>query len=112
MSMTLPISVTDPVSATALPHPIVAVESKAIVPVFAMRVPRNVLPAPSVAPEPTSQVTPPVNGLPAVPAFSITTSEALAVVSLVGIRKFQVAALLPAALRKRVPLKGTDEVNE
>jgi hypothetical protein len=42
----------------------------------------------------------------------MTTSEALAVVSMAGIRKVQVAALLPPALRKRVPLKAAADENE
>ena len=98
VEMLLPCSVTAPVSAMTLPHPSVA-------PVFrvslasAIIFPSNDVPVPRVAEVPTTQYT-----LSFVPAFSTTTLELLAVVSVVPISMTMVSLLAPAKLRVRVPV--------
>ena len=101
-SMTLSSRETEASSDMALPHPIVAPVSSTT-PACETIVPRNVVVVPRVAALVTAQVILPVYS-PALPVLTISTVEALAVVSPLPTRKVHDASSLPKALSMSVPV--------
>ena len=102
--MVLLFIVTAPVSAIALPH-IVALVSRVTL-ASAMMFPANSVLEPSVAELPVSQ-----NTLVPGPPLITSTTESLAVVRVLPIRKTKSAFGLPLASSVSVPVTAADEAN-